>query len=319
MKSAPRSTAPLTALWLLALGRLAVAGTPQAEDAPAPAEVVAPPPAPEPAPARGLESAPASAPASAPPGPIAAASAPSVRELEPGAPPLANQRYRAGIEMYTRADFAGAAREFTVGLALAPTSAKLAYNLARSLERAGNVSGAVETYRRYLALSPAAADRAAVLQIIEVLEREGRAPPAPSAPPPEVNASVAAPSTPAESTLTGREVALWSTVAGGAVAVIVGALFAFRAADARGEADGLSAADVDRHDRLEGDFDSAAVGAGLGFGFAGALGLAAAALAFWPSSADSESVTGNPRANTGNSRAVTGSPRGGVPVLGFSF
>lgn len=229
-----------------------------------------------PAPAQ-TDAAPASAPASAAP-----------RELEPGAPPLATQRYRTGIEMYLRGDFAGAAREFKVAQAVAPDSPKLAYNLARSLERAGDVPGAVAAYRRYLEVAPQAADRADVERVLAVLERE--ASPAPASAPAPASSQPGRPDLAAEAPVErpsertdgpgARELGVWGLAAGAGAAAIVGIVFAVRAVDAKSAADTLSPAETRKHDRLQDTYETGQLGAGIGFGLAAALGLGAGVLGF---------------------------------------
>ena len=59
-----------------------------------------------------------------------------------------------GRRLYVDGRFSEAAGEFRGALALFPGSAKLAFNLGRSLERAGDLAGAVAAYRRYVALDP---------------------------------------------------------------------------------------------------------------------------------------------------------------------
>lgn len=87
-----------------------------------------------------------------------------------GAPEIAEQRYAAGLDAYHRGDFAGAAREFRVALGFVPDSPRLTYNLARCLERIGDVPGAVEQYRRYLQLAPEADDADAVRTLLASLQ-----------------------------------------------------------------------------------------------------------------------------------------------------
>ena len=91
------------------------------------------------------------------------------RTLEEGAPQAAQVRYEVGVQAYQAGRFGEAAREFEVALTMFPTSAKLAYNLARALERAEQYAPAVTAYQRYLTLGPAAADRAAVEATIKAL------------------------------------------------------------------------------------------------------------------------------------------------------
>ena len=92
--------------------------------------------------------------------------------LGPDAPPAADLRYQRGIELFQQGRFALAAQEFRVALELVPGSARLAYNLARSLESAGQLDRAIEAYRQYLVLSPQADDRPAVDGFIRALSKE---------------------------------------------------------------------------------------------------------------------------------------------------
>ena len=100
--------------------------------------------------------------------------APPERELGEGAPPIAEQRYRVGVELYREGRFAEAAREFRVAQELLPDSPKLTYNVARSLERAGDLSAAYAAYERYLVLSPEAKDRHDVQTVLKALRAELR-------------------------------------------------------------------------------------------------------------------------------------------------
>jgi TolA-binding protein len=84
----------------------------------------------------------AAPPAGAQPGGAAPAATES-RGLEAGAPAAANQRYLGGLDLYRKGEFSAAALEFRVALQLFPTSAKLSYNLARSLERSGSLGEAI--------------------------------------------------------------------------------------------------------------------------------------------------------------------------------
>ncbi|MCK6576159.1 PEGA domain-containing protein [Myxococcota bacterium] len=102
--------------------------------------------------------------------PAAPAPAPEAPQLEPGAPPLATQRYQNGRRLYAAGDLPGAAAEFRSALTLWPSSPKLAFNLARTLERQGELGEAVGLYRRYLELSPTADDRATVSALATALE-----------------------------------------------------------------------------------------------------------------------------------------------------
>ncbi len=106
---------------------------------------------------------------------LVCAPAPAAPALGEGASPAANSRYKVGRRLYKKGDFAGAAREFEVAFEMIPGSAKLAYNLARSEERAGNLAAAVAAYQAYLRLAPDAADKVEVEAVISALERRVRA------------------------------------------------------------------------------------------------------------------------------------------------
>ena len=99
--------------------------------------------------------------------------------------PQARARYKMGVGLFKKGQFADAAREFKVALALEPGSAKLAYNLARSLESAGDLAPAVEAYRTYLKLAPDASDRADVEKVVVALESMADKPEPAAEPPPE--------------------------------------------------------------------------------------------------------------------------------------
>ena len=98
------------------------------------------------------------------------------RRLEDGAPEQAEQRYQIGVDAYRDGRFEDAAREFRVAFTVFPRSSRLAYNLARSLERSGKVEEAVRFYGEYLRLSPKAEDREAVEATVAGLRQvlEGR-------------------------------------------------------------------------------------------------------------------------------------------------
>ncbi|MCA9560913.1 MAG: hypothetical protein KC583_20335, partial [Myxococcales bacterium] len=85
---------------------------------------------------------------------LATPAAANTRALGAGAPEAAEQRYQIGLQMYRAGRFAEAAREFRVALTMVPDSARLAYNLARSLERSDQLEAAIEHYQLYLRLSP---------------------------------------------------------------------------------------------------------------------------------------------------------------------
>lgn len=99
--------------------------------------------------------------------------------LGPDAPAAAQQRYDIGRQLYRDGDYAGAAREFKVALKLHETP-RLAYNLARSLERSDEIHHAIEAYETYLRLAPGAEDAQQVRATIAAL-REAHPTPEPEA------------------------------------------------------------------------------------------------------------------------------------------
>lgn len=91
--------------------------------------------------------------------------------------PLAASRYQAGVAYYRDGEFTKAAHEFETALAIAPRSAKLAYNLGRTLERLERYGDAALAYERYLQLASGAEDAESVRKLVEVLRE--RAPSSP--------------------------------------------------------------------------------------------------------------------------------------------
>ena len=89
------------------------------------------------------------------------------RARPPGAPHLAVQRDRIARAHYVRGEFESAAKEFRTALGVYPNSAKLAYDLARTLERLDRVEEATELYERYLELAPDADDHATVAALVK--------------------------------------------------------------------------------------------------------------------------------------------------------
>lgn len=99
------------------------------------------------------------------------AAATEAPQLEAGAPPLAVQRYHLGRQLYQAGRFREAVSEFRTALEVFPRSAKLAFNLARSLERTGELEQAVGYYRQYLNLTPDADDRQSVDRLLVALTK----------------------------------------------------------------------------------------------------------------------------------------------------
>lgn len=83
-------------------------------------------------------------------------------------PEAAKGHLQAGIALIEKAekpaDFVGAIAEFESAAALAPQWADIQYNLAKLAAETDRPAKAIKAYRAYLALSPAADDRAAVEQ-----------------------------------------------------------------------------------------------------------------------------------------------------------
>lgn len=112
-------------------------------------------------------SAPGASRGAAPTPPVPAAD--PAAALEPGAPPLALQRYLLGRRLYAEGRFADAAREFESALIIFPDSVKLSYNAARSAERADRPADAARAYEDFVRKAPNDPDRADVLALAEGL------------------------------------------------------------------------------------------------------------------------------------------------------
>ena len=90
------------------------------------------------------------------------------RTLGPDAPEAAEVRYQAAFRHYRAGQYSEAAQEFLVAYQLHPLP-RLAFNLARSLERSGRPGEAIEAYEDYLRIAPEAEDRAEVQKVIVAL------------------------------------------------------------------------------------------------------------------------------------------------------
>ena len=93
---------------------------------------------------------------------LLASPAAAQRSLGEDAPEAAEMRYKLAVQLYRSKRFAEAAREFQVAWELYPKSPRLAYNLGRCEERAGNIEAALTAYEAYLKLAPDAEDRPTV-------------------------------------------------------------------------------------------------------------------------------------------------------------
>lgn len=123
---------------------------------------------------------------------------------------------RSAKEAFESGDFGKAATLLNEASALAPTPATI-YNLGRARERAGDLTGAIVAYRRYLDVSPGSTDRGAVEATILELERRGdeqrRLKALEQAQPPPPTA--AAPSPPAAPAAAARRTAVGPWLVGG--------------------------------------------------------------------------------------------------------
>lgn len=231
-----------------------------------------------------------------PPWAPARAAAPT---LEDGAPAVALQRYLLAREHYANGRFAEALDDFQVAWAVFPSSAKLAYNLARTHERLKSWGEASKFYRRYLALSPKAEDRVEIVAVITVLEKRLMRPvaapaSAPASARPSGTGSAPAKSAtqtvavapPATATRDHRPAwaspAGWSAVGLGVAGLGVGIYGYLAASGAADDASSLPKGQGDKYDQLAGDVDTGnalAVGGLVGGLVFGAVG---ATLLIWP-------------------------------------
>ena len=82
----------------------------------------------------------------------------------------ARKLFQSGRELYQQARYREAIDEFERAYALKPHGA-IQFNIAQCLEKLGELPGAIERYKRYLAEVPKAEDRATVQLVIANLER----------------------------------------------------------------------------------------------------------------------------------------------------
>jgi len=93
------------------------------------------------------------------------------------APAAAVAHYRHGRDLYRTRHFSEAAAEFQAALRLLPLAGPLAYNAARSLERAGRVDEAIRAYERFLATRPGVEEETRVRERMASLTGEARGEP----------------------------------------------------------------------------------------------------------------------------------------------
>ena len=103
----------------------------------------------------------------------------------------ARKHYEAGRDLYSSGDYRAAIREFDTANRLAP-SPVLDFNIGLARERLGQLSLALEHYRRYISAMPNAGNRAAVDAKIASLEKELAAGGATAPANPEVSATTPA-------------------------------------------------------------------------------------------------------------------------------
>ncbi len=84
---------------------------------------------------------------------------------------MAVQRYEIGVQQYTDGRYLDAVREFRIARELMPSSPQIAFNLARSLERAGDLEQAFVVYGRYLELETDPNQRAEVKRVRDILRQ----------------------------------------------------------------------------------------------------------------------------------------------------
>lgn len=85
----------------------------------------------------------------------------------------ARRLFQTGRELYQQARYREAIAEFERAYALKPHGA-IQFNIAQCFEKLGDLSSAIESYKRYLAEVPKAEDRATVLLVIGNLEQRQR-------------------------------------------------------------------------------------------------------------------------------------------------
>ena len=203
--------------------------------------------------------------------------------LGPTAPPMAAQRYEIGVRLYTDGRYADAAREFRVAQELMPDSPQLAFNIARCLERSGEVQSAYDAYGRYLELETDPAERAEVERVRAGLRRtlaERRA---------EQAAKPVAEPLGAVAPVEGgdwRPMAGWTALGVGVAGLVVGAVFHSAAAETADAGAALGPGRQDTADSLQSDLETEQALMFVGYGVGAALVATGAAILAWPTDGD---------------------------------
>lgn len=219
----------------------------------------------------------------------ASAQATGEATTETVAPPAeAVELYRQGRDLYQQGRYRDALLALQRAAALDPTSANLAYNVARVQELLGDIDPAIQSYRRYLALLPGAqpAEHERVEVIIRRLEgartelgtahRDADPPPAQSEQLRDVGPVV----------VHERGVAdglFWATASSAVVVLIAGTICGVRAltlqSDARAFVVGRDGT-LSSHDAIVQNADTFAMIADVGFGLGAALAVTSGLLYF---------------------------------------
>ncbi len=85
---------------------------------------------------------------------------------------LVSTRYELARKLYLGGAYERAAVEFEAALDQQPTSARLAYNVARARDRAQQLPAAIAAYELYLRLAPKASDVASIATLVAALRRQ---------------------------------------------------------------------------------------------------------------------------------------------------
>jgi tetratricopeptide (TPR) repeat protein len=107
--------------------------------------------------------------------------APAAARAQGGDDALAKQYYKLGEELYNRADYEGALKQFTQAFNLSKRPALL-YNMGRCQESLGNYEKAIELYSEYLKSGPEnpAVLEARIANLRKLIEKKKAAQPSPA-------------------------------------------------------------------------------------------------------------------------------------------